>query len=109
MRFLEKHKQIGEIYYPVVVLHAGYNLSGRDQRSSTEVVFQGNLLRAQQDHRFMSALLSTGNKNIVEASPYDRRWGIGYIADEALGNKDNWGLNWLGECLMRVREEIREK
>lgn len=69
-----------------------------------EIVFEGNLFRFKSDELFANALLATGDKIIVEASPFDRRWGIGFYADEALKNKNKWGDNWLGEVLMSVRD-----
>lgn len=52
------------------------------------------------------ALMATKDKILVEASPYDRIWGIGYDADSALENIDNWGENRLGKCLMYVRRSL---
>lgn len=51
-------------------------------------------------------LLSTGDKILVEASPHDRIWGIGYSEKDALSNINDWGLNRLGNILMEVREEL---
>lgn len=44
--------------------------------------------------------------SFVEASPYDRIWGIGYSEDYALklDNYKNWGQNRLGEILNKVRD-----
>ena len=45
---------------------------------------------------------------LVEASPYDRIWGIGYTAKQALKvPMDHWAENLLGKILMEVRTEIR--
>ena len=54
-------------------------------------------------------LLDTGDKEIVEASPYDKIWGIGLSErDPRRFDKNQWlGTNWLGECLMAVREALR--
>lgn len=71
-----------------------------------EIVYQGNHIRAQQDSSFRTTLISTGNKIIVEASPYDRIWGIGYKESDALKNINNWGENLLGKALMKVRNDI---
>ena len=56
-------------------------------------------------------LLSTGNKIIVEASPYDKIWGIGLGKDDTDSiNPEKWnGLNLLGFALMEVRDELRLK
>ena len=55
-------------------------------------------------------LLATGNKIIVEASPYDNIWGIGMRdSDDGVENPKNWqGLNLLGEALMNVRKILNE-
>lgn len=52
-------------------------------------------------------LLATGNRELVEASPYDRVWGIGFTAEEASGvPRSKWGENLLGKALMRVRDRL---
>jgi ribA/ribD-fused uncharacterized protein len=54
-------------------------------------------------------LLSTGNKTIVEGSPYDKIWGVGlHWASEEILDEANWeGLNWLGDALMEVRRMLK--
>lgn len=43
----------------------------------------------------------------VEASPYDRIWGIGYDAEHAFDvNERMWGQNLLGKIINEVREEL---
>jgi ribA/ribD-fused uncharacterized protein len=54
-----------------------------------------------------SMLLSTGNRELVEASPKDRIWGVGFDEKDAENNRDKWGLNLLGKCLSRARDRIR--
>lgn len=76
------------------------------RRSS--VVMVGNLHKFCQDPELKRFLLQTKGKVLVEASPYDKIWGIGMSAS----NKDRldpvkWkGLNLLGFALMEVRDEI---
>ncbi|KAG8470819.1 hypothetical protein KFE25_009240 [Diacronema lutheri] len=63
---------------------------------------------AQNAHE-QHVLLSTGNKLLVEASPYDAIWGIGLDAESARQTPtDRWpGSNWLGEVLCAVRTQLR--
>ncbi|KAL9581270.1 MAG: hypothetical protein Q9212_003996 [Teloschistes hypoglaucus] len=42
----------------------------------------------------------------LEASPFDRIWGIGFGEHNAKTNRSEWGLNLLGKALMRVRDRI---
>ena len=44
------------------------------------------------------------NKQFVEASPYDRIWGIGYSEDFAMANINDWGQNLLGKIITQYRE-----
>lgn len=53
-------------------------------------------------------LLATGDRELVEASPYDQVWGVGFRAKDAEKNREHWGLNLLGKALMAVRERLRE-
>lgn len=60
-----------------------------------------------QNDRLKDFLLGTGNSEIVEASPVDNIWGIGFSSDNAMENIDQWGQNLLGKCLMKVRAVLR--
>lgn len=53
-------------------------------------------------------LLATGDRELVEASPYDQVWGVGFRAKDADRNRERWGLNLLGKALMAVRERLME-
>jgi ribA/ribD-fused uncharacterized protein len=53
-------------------------------------------------------LMGTGTREVAEAARRDRVWGIGFSEKEAEGNRDSWGENLLGKCLMSVRARIRE-
>ena len=68
------------------------------------------VLRAKFKEPFMrDILLRTGDRIIVEASPYDRIWGVGLGAEDArILNEKNWrGQNLLGKALMDIRAELK--
>jgi ribA/ribD-fused uncharacterized protein len=49
-------------------------------------------------------LMETGDKQLYEATKYDRIWGIGFYAHEAIKLcKNQFGRNLLGEALMEYR------
>lgn len=76
---------------------------------SYEIMVAVNYAKYSQNPRLKRTLLSTENKTIVEASPYDKIWGIGlHWEDDACLDEKNWdGQNLLGKALMEVREKLR--
>ncbi|KAF9791865.1 hypothetical protein BJ322DRAFT_996776 [Thelephora terrestris] len=74
-----------------------------------EIVYRGNLYKFGQNEELKEALLGTGDLILVEASPLDKIWGIGFTGDKAMENREKWGLNLLGIALMRVRGELAKK
>lgn len=64
-----------------------------------------------QNKEFSTILLETGNKKIVEASPYDKIWGIGmHASDPDILDESKWkGENLLGKALMEVRDRLRKE
>ena len=75
---------------------------------SKDIVVKGNLHKFAQNMDLFHFLHETGNKVLVEASPYDTIWGIGMQeSDEGIINPHNWkGLNQLGFALMEVRDDL---
>ena len=75
-----------------------------------EIVVDGNKAKFSQNPELKEFLLSTGDAILVEASPYDKIWGIGlYPAQAAKSTVEQWkGLNLLGSALMEVRDWLRE-
>lgn len=112
----------------------GFNEYTWDQVKS-DVVIQANLLKfgkeevceagdsdgfiyggtgrqdGQERVKLRDMLLSTGTRELVEASSFDRIWGIGFSPEEARehgeGERLMWGKNLLGKSLMEVRRRIR--
>ncbi len=73
-----------------------------------QIVVTGNLAKFKQHRDLGEFLLSTGEKVLVEASPYDRIWGIGLEAEDPRAQKpQQWrGTNLLGFALMEVRQHL---
>lgn len=74
-------------------------------RVAPDIVVKGNLHKFRQNPALCQFLLDTGEKILVEASPYDTIWGIGMQESESgVDNPGNWkGTNFLGFALMEVR------
>ena len=75
------------------------------------VVMAGNFAKFTQNPDLLQQLLATGDRELVEASPFDRRWGIGLDAQTAVAREPTtWpGHNMLGEALMKVRNKLRRQ
>lgn len=73
-----------------------------------QIMVDINFAKYSQKPLLKEILLSTGDKTIVEASPYDTIWGIGlHWKDNAVLDEANWkGQNLLGKALMEVREML---
>lgn len=68
-----------------------------------------NLAKYSQNPELKKLLLSTGNKTLVEASPFDKIWGIGlHWNDDKCLDESKWkGTNLLGKALMEVRTKLK--
>ena len=73
-----------------------------------QIVEEGNWWKFTQakEGDLRKMLLETGDRLLVEASPTDRIWGVGYSASNAAANRGSWGENLLGKALMRVRDRL---
>lgn len=65
-----------------------------------QVMWQGVLTKFLTHTDIQAILLDTGEELIVEDSPTDYYWGCG---------QDKTGQNQLGEILMNVRQEVRQR
>ncbi|KAH7380798.1 hypothetical protein BKA66DRAFT_419836 [Pyrenochaeta sp. MPI-SDFR-AT-0127] len=54
-------------------------------------------------------LMATGDRELVEASPLDKIWGVGFGENNAGANRHRWGQNLLGIAVMNVRARLREE
>jgi hypothetical protein len=72
------------------------------------IVTDGSRAKFTQNLELRQALLDTAGTELVEASPFDRIWGIGLAAtDQRAEHPAQWrGQNLLGKILTRVRDEL---
>lgn len=109
---------VGAKLHPRQIKDLGRKVVGFDERTwaaeRERIVQEGTWLkmtRPAHDGQVSlgELLLGTGDRELVEASPYDRVWGVGFRAKDAEENRERWGLNLLGRALMAVRERLREE
>lgn len=77
-----------------------------------DYVYDGCLAKFDQNEWLRIRLLVEGNKrNFVEASPYDKIWGVGLDENNPLiDNPVNWkGKNYLGKMLDKVYTTLKSK
>lgn len=68
------------------------------------IMYNGLLLKFAQNDSIKQKLINTHPKTLYEASKYDKIWGIGYYANDAIyTNKNKYGRNLLGHALMNIR------
>jgi ribA/ribD-fused uncharacterized protein len=105
--------QILEADTPAKAKALGRSVQNFDQKvwdaECDNVVEEGNWLKFSQNENLGKVLLGTGDREIVETSPNDRLWGIGFNSEEAIGRENEWGENKLGKALERVRERLRKQ
>lgn len=75
-----------------------------------QIVYDGCLAKYIQNQDIHDLLLETGDMILVEASPYDKIWGIGLSeSDSRATDESQWqGQNLLGIALMKVRKTLKE-
>ena len=78
------------------------------EKEAPAILIEGLRAKFAQNEHCRKFLMKTGKRHIVEASPYDRFFGIGYGHRDKnfILNRDKWGNNALGKGLMTLREEI---
>ncbi|MDE6679302.1 MAG: NADAR family protein [Ruminococcus sp.] len=110
----ETHKEIMSAKHPKQFKALGRKIRNFNEKvwneKKTAIVIKGNYAKFSQNPELKKFLLVTNNRVLVEASPYDKIWGIGMSADSiGINNPLNWkGENLLGFCLMEVRDMIEE-
>ena len=76
-----------------------------------DVVYDANYAKFTQHEDLRKQLIDSGDKIIVEGSPTDCIWGVGLSCDDpGIFDPKNWrGTNWLGESIMKVRENLSKE
>ena len=78
--------------------------------SRERIVLAGNRVKFTQNPELKELLLATKGTELVEASPYDKIWGIGLAASDPRAQDPTlWkGQNLLGRILTQLRAELEE-
>jgi hypothetical protein len=71
-----------------------------------DLVKDGLREKFNQNPDLKEYLLKYKGYTIVEASPEDAIWGIGFGEWEALDQIDNWGKNYLGKICTELANEL---
>lgn len=76
-----------------------------------KIVLFGVRLKFTQNSDLMQELQNTGNSKMVEASPYDKVWGIGLSEQDAKKIPvENWpGMNLLGKVFDQFKTELANR
>lgn len=103
-------KQILATTNPQQIKQLGRQVKHFDENVWNEVKFdivvEGNTYKFSQNENLKKILMKTNKKIIVEASPYDAIWGIGFAEKDAIKNEHKWGENLLGKAIMKVRDGL---
>ena len=111
----EAHTQIMGTTSPAYQKAIGRKVKGFNtyqwEQICRDVVYEANYAKFTQNPKMLAELMATGEKEIVEASPEDKIWGIGlHVSDPRSRKKEEWlGTNWLGEAIMKVRETLKKE
>ena len=107
--------KILETSNPKVAKDLGRQVKGYNEEEWSKVRYRKMLevclAKFSQNEDQKETLLSTGERTLVEASPHDRVWGIGWHwTDPEILHESNWkGQNLLGKALMEVRNTLKRE
>ena len=105
------YRQIMATDNPTTMKRLSRTIKGFDNgawsRVKDDILYQGCTLKFQQNAHLAEHLKNTRDV-IVEASPYDKHFGIGLaVNDPRAWNKATWkGSNVMGEILMDIKRKL---
>lgn len=73
-----------------------------------DIMKEAVTLKFEQNPKLLEELLKYETQTFVEASPYDKIWGIGMAEEHpSINDESKWnGLNLLGKVLTELRNEL---
>ena len=112
----EKAQQILNTVDPLDCYRIGRNVKIGDkedwEKKSLEIMYDGCLAKFQENPELADFLISTGDTVLLEASPFDRFWGLGMsMYDKNIFKPEHWpegAKNWLGKILSKVRAKMKK-
>ena len=86
---------------------ANFNINIWNEKCK-DIMKNGLIAKFRQNHHCFKVLEATNNSVLVEASLYDKLWGVGLgVKDPNLANMQLWkGDNLLGKILEEVRKDL---
>ncbi|MDR2026062.1 MAG: NADAR family protein [Prevotellaceae bacterium] len=108
----ESFEKILSANHPKTIKELGRKVKNFDgnewDKIKYKIVLNGNFYKFTQNKEMMEILISTGKKILVEASPFDKIWGVGLDEkNEKIYNPNYWeGENLLGFALMELRDVL---
>lgn len=99
---------------PKTAKSLGRRVSGFDEKVWTarrqEIIYEAVFAKFSTIRTLRESLMRLVNNGyiLVEASPRDNIWGIGFSERDAPRNKAKWGQNLLGNTLTRVGVDLCE-
>jgi ribA/ribD-fused uncharacterized protein len=100
---------------PLAAKRLGRAVAGFDEQTWVQhrfdIVVRGSVAKFGAHPALRAFLLATDNAVLVEASPYDRIWGVGLAqTDPRIQQPEQWpGTNLLGFALMKARDVLRSQ
>jgi ribA/ribD-fused uncharacterized protein len=110
----EIYKKIMSSRYPKAQKEFGGKVRNYDDEKWSavryKVVLEATIEKYKQNPVLLERLLATGSAQFVEASPFDKIWGVGLTDDDPrILDPKKWnGQNLLGKAITEAREHIRQ-